>query len=250
MQVVGLTDRGKERPRNEDSLFARAEKDFALLAVADGMGGHRAGDVASAIAIETMAGLWDNLDRSVPISAGEAGGLLNKLSSEANERILDLAGSDPAKKGMGTTLTAGVISGRIMVIGHIGDSRAYLIRNNTIRVLTKDHSLLQQLISSGDVKPEEARTHPQRHILTRALGVGRKPKMDLFEVVIEEGSALLFCTDGLTGLVGEDEILSVFREEDSPQAKAAALIGLANSRGGYDNITVVIAAGVGGNHDE
>lgn len=246
MQVVGLTDRGRERPRNEDNLFARADKDFAILAVADGMGGHRAGDVASAIAVEAMSELWDNLERTVPFSAGEAAEQLRRLASEANERILALAGRDPAKKGMGTTLTAGIIKDRILAIGHIGDSRAYLIKDDSIKALTNDHSLLQQLISSGEVKPEEARNHPQRHILTRALGVGSKPKVDIFEVAIEEGSALLFCTDGLTGLVGEDEILSVFQEEKSPQDKAAALIRLANSRGGYDNITVVIAAGVGG----
>ncbi len=249
MQVVGLTNRGMERDRNEDNCLAKADADVALLVVADGMGGHRAGNVASAIAVTVAERFWDSLDRSVVPSFEEARDMIKSLIKEANSLILEEADRSSARRGMGTTLTAGLLYGRKLTIGHIGDSRAYLINDGQIKLLTRDHSLVEQLIASGQVKPEEARNHPQRHILTRALGTARDPQIDFYEQEVEGESVLLLCTDGLTGLVSDNEILETGALESNPRLLAEKLIGLANSRGGYDNITVAIANGIGGFQD-
>lgn len=251
MQVVALTNRGLERPRNEDNCLARAAGDLALLVVADGMGGHQAGNVASAIAVDTAERVWQEFDHTALLSIGEARSLVSNLILDANEQILFEAGSKGERRGMGTTLTAALLSGRRLTIGHIGDSRAYLINGSRITLLTKDHSLLEKLIDSGEVDPAEAQNHPQRHILTRALGVALNPDLDidLVELEVEADSTILLCTDGLTGLVRDEEILSLCLKQPEPQLLAEALINLANARGGYDNITVVLAAGIGGEQD-
>ncbi len=246
MQVTGLTNRGLERPRNEDSCFARDDTDLALLVVADGMGGHQAGNVASSLAVSMAENLWEKLDRNVILSTGGARQLISRYIVEANELIITEASSSLDKKGMGTTITAGLLCGNCLTIGHVGDSRAYLIKDNRIELLTRDHSLLEELIESGQVDPEEAKSHPQRHVLTRALGISRDLEIDVIEQDISENSILLFCTDGLTSLVHDEEILALSRETSEPQKLAESLIELANERGGYDNITVVIAAGIGG----
>ena len=246
MQVTGLTNRGLERPRNEDSCFARYDTDLALLVVADGMGGHQAGNVASSLAVSMAENLWGKLDRNVIRFTGGARQLISRFIIEANDLIITEAGNSLDKKGMGTTITAGLLCGNCLTIGHVGDSRAYLIKDNRIELLTKDHSLLEELIESGQVDPEEAKSHPQRHVLTRALGISRDLEIDVIEHDISDNSILLFCTDGLTNLVHDEEILALSRETSEPQKLAESLIELANERGGFDNITVVVAAGIGG----
>lgn len=246
VHVAGLTNKGMERPRNEDSFFFKVESDIALLVVADGMGGHRAGNVASGLAVSAAENFWADLDRSTQLSAEETNRLIKCLILDANELILGEAGSSAEQQGMGTTLTVGLLCGSRLTIGHIGDSRAYLINNGQIRLLTRDHSLLEELIQNGQVKPEEAKNHPQRHVLTRALGIASDLQVDVTEQEIEAGSVLLFCTDGLTNLVSEDEILAASSGQPEPGLLAESLIDLANSRGGFDNITVVVATGIGG----
>ncbi len=248
MQVYSLSNRGMERSRNEDSCFAEANADYALLVVADGMGGHQAGNVASALAVETARDFWSDLAGNSSLSAEETRRALEKLILDANRAIIAEAAKNPAKKGMGTTLTAGFLRGERLVIAHVGDSRAYRICNGKIEQLTKDHSLLEQLLNSGQIEPEEAENHPQRHVLTRAVGIDDRLEVDIYEKEIETGSVLLFCTDGLTNHVNDQEIKSVCLEQQDPQAVAESLIDLANDRGGHDNITVVIAAGIGGQH--
>lgn len=249
MQVAGMTNRGLERSRNEDSCFVRADTDMALLVVADGMGGHQAGDVASSMAVSAAEKLWNDLNRSAPLSMKKARTVVEKLVREANRQIMEEAGSSTARQGMGTTLTTGLLYGKELTIGHIGDSRAYKISKGKIELLTRDHSLVEHLVESGQIKPEEARHHPQRHVLTRALGISPDPEVDLIQVEIEPDALLLFCTDGLTGLVSEDEILAAASKQPDPKLLAETLIDLANARGGHDNITVVIATGIGGQKD-
>lgn len=246
MQVVGLTNRGLERARNEDSCFASAESDLAMLVVADGMGGHRAGNVASTIAVETAEQIWSELDRTRLPSVKSARELVNTLLSEANSKILIEAENESARRGMGTTLTAALLCGNRLTIGHVGDSRAYKVADGQISLLTRDHSLIGQMIENGRIKPEDAENHPQKHVLTRALGVCSDLEIDITELEIDAGSTLLLCTDGLTNMVRDNEILSLFNEKTEPAALAEALIDMANSRGGLDNITVVIASGIGG----
>ncbi len=246
MHIAGLTNKGRERPRNEDNCFARADSRCALMVVADGMGGHRAGNVASDLAVSRAELFWDGLDHFVLPSAEEARKMLHRLIIDANEQVLSEANNCVERRGMGTTFTVGLLCGSHLTIGHIGDSRAYLISDGKIRLLTRDHSLLEQLIESGQVKPEEAKDHPQRHILTRALGISSDLQIDISEEEVEVGSVLIFCTDGLTNMVSDEEILEKVLEQSDPKLLAESLIELANSRGGFDNITVVAATGIGG----
>ncbi len=246
LHIAGLTNKGRERPRNEDNCFARADSEYALMVVADGMGGHRAGNVASDLAVSRAEQFWDELDHSVLLSPEEAREMVRRLITDANENVLNEANNSVERRGMGTTFTVGLLCGSLLTIGHIGDSRAYLVSDGKIRLLTRDHSLLEQLIESGQVKPEEAKDHPQRHILTRALGTSSDLQIDISEKKIEAGSILIFCTDGLTNMVSDDEILKIALEQSDPELLAESLIELANSRGGFDNITVVAATGIGG----
>jgi PPM family protein phosphatase len=246
LQVVGLSDPGRERSRNEDSFLVRSGSAFTLLSVADGMGGHVAGDVASTLAVSVLERCWDGLLRENPLPDNQLSGLIKNMMIEANQSILTQSAGDATKQGMGTTLTVGILYGLNLVLGHVGDSRAYLIEEGGIKLLTADHSLLEQLIQQGSISPEEVQGHPQRHILTRALGTTAGVEIDLVETELKEGSVLLLCTDGLTTLVQDDEILNIIlNRQDNPALASAALINLANERGGYDNITVVLATGIG-----
>jgi PPM family protein phosphatase len=246
LQVVGLSDLGRERSRNEDSFLVRTGSAFSLLAVADGMGGHVAGDVASTLAVSVLERCWDGLHQENPLPHNQISAIVKNMIAEANQSILNYSAGDAAKQGMGTTLTMGLISGLNLVIGHVGDSRAYLIEEGRIKLLTEDHSLLEQLIQQGSVSPEEVQGHPQRHILTRALGTASDVEIDLVETELKEGSALILCTDGLTTLLQDDEILDIiYARQDDPGLAVRSLINLANKRGGYDNITVVLATGIG-----
>ncbi len=243
MKVVGLTHRGRERARNEDCFLVRSAHPCYLLAVADGMGGHAAGDRASSLAIASLERLWAE---SVPQANGESRILLlRQMFNEANILLLQEAAADQDKQGMGTTLTAGLLYETHIVIGHVGDSRAYLVEEGFISLLTEDHSLVRQMVNAGTLSLEEAREHPQRHVLTRALGTAPDLEVDILEYDLAEGSTLLFCTDGLTSLVEDDEIAACIKMYSDTRQAAAELINLANARGGYDNITVVLATGIG-----
>ncbi len=246
MLVAGLTNKGMERPRNEDNCFAETDSGSALLVVADGMGGHRAGNVASSIAIAAAEQFWADFDHLNPPDADEAREMLRNLVLSANEKVLKEAVNSSERKGMGTTFTAGLLCGNRLTIGHIGDSRAYLIKDGQIKLLTRDHSLVEQLVESGQIRPEDAENHPQKHVLTRALGISPDLQLDVSEEKIEKGSTLLFCTDGLTNMVRNEEILKESAKQPDPKKLAESLIKLANSRGGFDNITVVVATNIGG----
>lgn len=235
--------------RNEDSCFAESDGEKALLVVADGMGGHQAGNVASSLAVAAAEKFWQGINgRELP-KKDKARQMVENFIQEANDMILAEAAGSSTKRGMGTTITAALLAGRQVMIGHVGDSRAYLIKDGEIKLLTKDHSLIEQLIASGEVKPEDAGNHPQRHILTRALGVEKNLQVDLLDLEIDTDAVVLLCTDGLTNLVADQEILAAAAAESDPQVLAEKLIETANERGGFDNITVVIASGTGGPKD-
>lgn len=245
MHAAGLTHPGRERSRNEDSYLVKTGEDLTILAVADGMGGHVAGDVASALAIGVFERYWNELDLKEPPSRGRFAEIIENLIIKANTIILEAAARDSAKAGMGTTLTVGFLSGFSLTIGHVGDSRAYLVSGEALTPLTEDHSLLEQLIQAGRISPEEAEGHPKRHILVRALGTSPDLEIDLIERELNEAEALLFCSDGLTSMVRNEEIHRITLEYSDPLLAAEALIKLANERGGCDNITVVYATEIG-----
>jgi protein phosphatase len=225
--TTALTDVGRVRSANEDAFVI--DDDARMLAVADGMGGHQAGEVASATAI---AALQSGLQEGHPI---------DEAIVDANTAIVERASGDPDLRGMGTTLTAAVFDDdHVLVIGHVGDSRAYLLRNAEFEQLTVDHSVVAELIAAGQLTEAEAEIDPRRAMITRALGIDVDVDVDVINVDLAVGDRLLFCSDGLTTMVRDDAIADVLRTETDRGRAAQELVEAANSAGGADNITVVL----------
>ena len=226
-RTYAVSDPGRRRRRNEDSYVVRPP----LFAVADGMGGAQAGELASRIAVEAMG--------EESGSSGEE--RVATLIREANRRVFARSHEDAAASGMGTTMTAALVGDDgTVTIGHVGDSRAYLLRSGRLEQLTEDHSLVAELVRSGRLSAEEAESHPQRSVITRALGTDRDVDVDVFTVRAEPGDLFLLCSDGLTTMVDDEEILSVVSEgRGDLEATARDLVSRANRGGGEDNITVV-----------
>jgi serine/threonine protein phosphatase PrpC len=222
------TDTGKKRRRNEDEYVVEPP----LFAIADGMGGAQAGELASSLAAGAVRG-----------GEGAAGGgeeYVVELIQEANRRVYQRSSQDAAVSGMGTTMTVALVEEGAVFFGHVGDSRAYLIRDGKLEQLTEDHSLVAELVRSGKLSPEEAETHPQRSVITRALGTDPDVDVDTFSIPTQPGDLFMLCSDGLTSMVEDDVILStVEKHRDNLQTAAKALIRAANKGGGEDNITVV-----------
>jgi serine/threonine protein phosphatase PrpC len=228
VEHVGRTDVGRQRSVNEDSLVLAPP----FFAVADGMGGAKAGEVASAMAAETFEGEAD--------SGEPAEAQLTRILREANRRIYDLAVSDDSHRGMGTTVTAAKVTGNEISLGHVGDSRAYRLRDGELEQLTRDHSLVAELERSGQITPEAAEHHPQRSIITRALGPEPDVQVDTYTLAGRDGDLFLICSDGLTSMISDDELGSILRSSDSLDETAESLVRAANQSGGKDNITVVM----------
>jgi PPM family protein phosphatase len=222
------TDTGRQRRDNEDNAFARAP----VFVVADGMGGAQAGEVASKIATETF-------EKGLPDSGSPEERLAERVR-EANHQIHELSRADRERAGMGTTLTAAYVDDTSVAIAHVGDSRAYLFRDGTLERLTQDHSLVEELVRQGKLTPEQAAGHPQRSIITRALGPEASVEVDTWTYPVRAGDILLLCSDGLTTMISEDRVTEILSEAGSLEGTAAALIDAANEAGGRDNITVVL----------
>jgi protein phosphatase len=222
------SDTGRRRLRNEDNYVVAPP----LFAVADGMGGAQAGEVASRLAASAL-------------EAGDSNGLeglerLDALIQEANRRIYDRASTDPSASGMGTTMTVALVEGMTVAIGHVGDSRAYLVRDERMEQLTEDHSLVNELLKTGKLSEEEAHVHPQRSVITRAVGTDPDVDVDGFTIEAEEDDVFLICSDGLTDMVEDEEILElVHGHRDDLDKAVKALVAAANRGGGEDNITAV-----------
>jgi serine/threonine protein phosphatase PrpC len=224
-RTVALTDTGRKRRHNEDVYVVEPP----IFAIADGMGGANAGEVAAALAADALRG-----------EGGSGEDTLVTLIQEANRRVYEQAAEDAAKSGMGTTMTVALLEDSRVRIGHVGDSRAYLIRNGELSQLTDDHSLVGELVRSGKLAPEDAETHPQRSVITRVLGTDPDVDVDTITIETRSGDLFLLCSDGLYSMVGNDRILElVERNRRDLDAAAKALIAAANKGGGDDNITVV-----------
>jgi PPM family protein phosphatase len=224
-RTVALTDTGRKRRHNEDVYVV----DPPIFAIADGMGGAKAGEVAAALAADALRG-----------EGGSGEDTLVTLIQEANRRVYERAAEDAAKSGMGTTMTVALLEDGRVRIGHVGDSRAYLIRDGELSQLTDDHSLVGELVRSGKLAPEDADTHPQRSVITRVLGTDPEVDVDTITIETRSGDLFLLCSDGLYSMVGNDRILElVERNRRDLDAAAKALITAANKGGGDDNITVV-----------
>jgi PPM family protein phosphatase len=222
------TDTGRQRRDNEDSAFARAP----VFVVADGMGGAQAGEVASRIAVEAF-------EQGLPDSGSPEERLAERVR-EANAQIYERSRADRGRAGMGTTLTAAYVDDTHVAIAHVGDSRAYLFRDGSLQRLTQDHSLVDELVRRGKLTEEQAAEHPQRSIITRALGPEPDVEVDTWTYPARAGDVILLCSDGLTSMISEERVKTILADNDNLDAAADALIREANEAGGRDNITVVL----------
>ncbi len=237
MEYSKKTDIGRHRDLNEDSVFAEEFDGYHLFIVADGMGGHLAGEVASQLAIDSIEHYVSNNF----LSETDKLQLVNEAMLYANNSINKKSNSDPKYSNMGTTCDTVVYTDNYIYIGHVGDSRVYLYRDGEINQLTRDHSLVNDLIESGELTAAEAKENKQRNIITRALGGDYNLVVDLHRHEVLPGDILLLCSDGLTNGVDDEKIKSVLMQNSNASDKANKLIEMSNASGGYDNSTVVVA---------
>jgi protein phosphatase len=231
------TDPGRVRPGNEDAFLADGEA--GLFAVADGMGGHAAGEVASRLAIEALPGLHE-AGPARPDTPADGRKWLASLVARANRAVYEAARSNPDQRGMGTTLTVLYIRPPVACFAHVGDSRLYRFRDGRLQQLTRDHTWVQEQVDAGLLSPSQAQVHPHRSMLTRAIGIAEDVAVDSGDVDVEPGDVFLLASDGLSSMLSDEEIAGVLARDGALDAMADALIEAANARGGYDNITVVL----------
>lgn len=238
MKSYSITDVGRVRSQNQDYVFA---SDTAvgrlanLFVVADGMGGHKAGDRASSSAVAVfVSNVKKSKDRN-PVN------IMRKALEKANANVYKEANSSKALRGMGTTIVSATIDKDTLYVANIGDSRLYLIRGNEIRQITRDHSLVEEMIRVGGITREEGRFHPDRNVITRAVGVRENVEADFFDEIVEEDDILLLCSDGLSNMVEDEEIKEIINNAPELESAANRLVKKANENGGRDNITVLLA---------
>ena len=236
MQTFYMTDAGKVRTHNEDNVIILNNKNNEfILAVADGMGGHKAGEVASNIAIEYIRESFEKLETLG--KKEDAIDYLRHIVKEINNKIFDYTKNHPESKGMGTTLVIAVKTDDYILYGNIGDSSGYVMKNGLLHKITKDHTLVNLLVSTGELTPEQAKFHPRKNLLTRALGANDPIEIDIFDVDISVRGILL-CSDGLTNMLTFEQIEKVLNSKDNIEEKIIKLIRKSNSRGGTDNISI------------
>jgi serine/threonine protein phosphatase PrpC len=248
IEAFGLSDVGRQRKHNEDSFAFDAEE--GLFIVADGMGGHAAGEVASKITVETInefiAATRQKEEATWPFKYNhELDFNSNRLAvaiEKANERVMAAVAAQPWLKGMGTTVVAGLLNEKLLSLAHVGDSRAYLLRDGQLSLLTDDHSWVHEQVAAGILTEEEAKSHPLKNVVTRALGGGTSVSPEIQELRFSPGDRYLFCSDGLTTMLSDEEIRDAALSEDRPKALCERLIQLSNAKGGVDNITVVVVS--------
>jgi PPM family protein phosphatase len=239
MKAVFMTDQGRVRLHNEDAGGIFLNRDGNRLAiVADGMGGHRAGDVASEMTISQLKREWEAANGIR--TADEAETWLKEQITSVNSMLLDHAMNHSECDGMGTTIVAAISTNRFVTIANIGDSRCYLLNESGFKQVTEDHSLVNELVRSGQISREDAEHHPRKNVLLRALGTEKTVEMDIKTIIFEEGDILLLCSDGLSNKVSEQEMMGILQSERSLERKAGTFISRANENGGEDNITLVI----------
>ncbi|WP_078547216.1 Stp1/IreP family PP2C-type Ser/Thr phosphatase [Litchfieldia alkalitelluris] len=239
MKAVSLSDRGKVRHHNEDSCGVFINKDGITLAVvADGMGGHRAGDVASSMATSLLKEYWEPTSHINGPDVAEK--WLREHINLLNERLYKHSQDNTECLGMGTTIDAAICTPTFASIAHIGDSRCYVLNGSGFNQVTSDHTLVNELVRSGQISKEDAEHHPRKNVILRALGTEKQVEMDMKTMILEEEDFLILCSDGLTNKVQDSEIKNVLSSSKELDKKAEYLIQLANDNGGEDNITVVI----------
>ena len=245
ISVMAATDIGRVRDHNEDDYVALGGKESppgvdALLVVADGMGGHAAGEVASKMTVEGIVrSLNDQREEVSKLEGNAFGAFLGKVLGEVNQEVWQAAQEDD-KRGMGTTCTLVAIRGDQLFLAHIGDSRAYLLREGERHQVSKDHSWVEDAVDQGVISRDQARTHPNRNVITRAIGLDQQPQIDTYVMPLTDGDLLLLCSDGLNSMIPDEEIQRILAGSGQEEV-CQALIDAANDQGGHDNITVLVA---------
>ena len=233
--INGLTDNGLLREINEDSFFFKEEEKNFVIVVSDGMGGHNAGDVASETVVSSIKefceneNIYDNPEKKIRLAF-----------LQANEKVFFRSCADKNTKGMGATAVMAVGVGDTVYIGNVGDSRAYISDKENIHLITEDHSYVNELVKNGMITEEEARVHPRKNEILKAVGIGKDVFPDIFSTILKEGDVLLLCTDGLTNMVTDSEIYEIINSDDNVSEITEKLVKTANDNGGLDNITVVL----------
>lgn len=237
MQSYSVTDIGKKRKMNQDYVYRNDEPVGALpniYIVADGMGGHRAGDYASRFSVEETVRQIRSSQETAPRE------IIGKALRRVNSQLYFTSGHSEEMKGCGTTIVIAVVTGDELLCANVGDSRLYIIGESAIRQVTIDHSLVQEMIQAGSLTREKARRHPDKNVITRAVGAENYIDVDFFRTRLNRGDVLLMCTDGLTNMVEDERIRELVRQPGSLQERAQALIDMANEAGGVDNVSVVL----------
>ena len=246
IDAFGLTDVGRKRKHNEDAYALDVNE--GLFIVADGMGGHAAGEVAAKITVETIGefiaatrqkeeATWPfRYDHQLQFNSNRLAIAIEK----ANERVMAAVAAQPWLKGMGTTVVAGLLNEKTLSLAHVGDSRAYMFREGELTRLTDDHSWVHEQVAAGILTEEDAKSHPLKNVVTRALGGGPSVSADLQELSFQPGDEFILCSDGLTTMLSDEEIQESIESEREPQSLCRKLVDMANERGGVDNITVVV----------
>ena len=242
MRSFGVTDKGKVRSENQDSyIIERCDKRKCIVAViCDGMGGAKAGDLASQLSSKAFVSRVFETLVAPRFFIGNQEKLLRESCDDANGVVYEYSRFDPNYNGMGTTLVGGIITRRKAFLVNIGDSRAYYLNKNEIKQISKDHSYVEELVAMGAITKEEARTHPKKNIITKALGVDRSVQADYYEQPLRMGDGILLCSDGLSNMVTESEMLEVFNRYNTPEKICESLLNLALDRGARDNVSIVL----------
>jgi protein phosphatase len=232
------TDRGLKRQLNEDNcnVLVGYPDVPTCFVIADGMGGHKCGEVASKQAVDSVCNLLLKADWNIE----NISELLNGIITRVNDEIYNFSLLDEATQGMGTTLIITVIKDNRLYIGHVGDSRVYIAGADSIEKVTWDHSFIEELVKNGSITKDEAVNHPNRNLITRAVGYEPDLQVDTYEIDLKENDIILLCTDGLTNMLTEEEILDIIKNNEEPQLACDTLIQNANNKGGEDNITVIV----------
>jgi len=240
LNIYGLSDIGRQRAENQDTfLYEQQDNGLCIFVVCDGMGGAQAGNIASVLAAQVFmeqvrTHAKPQMDEKYTMS------VLENAVNYANYEVYRKSLSEKEFQGMGTTLIGGILMNNNGMLANIGDSRAYSIQGTEAKRLTRDHSLVEEMVDNGEITREEARIHPQRNLITRALGTDKQVTADCYSVSLQAGEALLLCTDGLSGMLEESELAGIVKEHEDTEICVRAMIDAANSRGGYDNITVLL----------
>ena len=245
MYAKGLTDVGKTRNQNQDAIFYSAEQVGPLpnlCIVADGMGGHNAGEVASKTAINCMRDyiLDFNADVAWFIQPDDYLDLMINAAQSAGKAVNKMAEGNPNMAGMGTTLTACVVADGKITIAHIGDSRVYAVSQDNIKQLTTDHTYVQGLLMYGKITAEEARVHPKRHVITRALGIADTCEIDGYVIPLDDTKTIMLCSDGLSNMIEDDELKQIINSAGYAEDRVQVLVDEANNKGGLDNISAIL----------